>query len=92
VLDPFVLFLAVAAAWFVLRVLVRNWSARKLASGDLSVPGWAIANAGSWALMPLLTIPFIPDPDNRAILLLVAVVLFVFQSAILWYFQRAQRS
>jgi hypothetical protein len=86
-IDPFLLFLAVATAWFTLRVVVRGWSARKLASGELSVQGWALANAGSWALMPLLAIPF-THADNRWLLVLVAAALFIFQTAVLLLVQR----
>lgn len=87
-IDPFVLFLCVAAAWLVLRVVARGWSGRKLASGELSVQGWAIVNAASWALMPLVAIPFITYPDGRIVLVLIAVAMFIFQFAILIFFQR----
>ena len=81
-LDPLVLFLCVGAAWFVLRIMARRWSTQKLATGELSGTTWALINAGSWALLPLLAIPFMADPDGRALLVLLAIAMFFFQIAV----------
>ena len=86
--DPFILFLAVAAAWFVLRLTLRRWSGQKVRSGDLSIRAWAAIDAGSLALMPLVAIPFITDADSRGVLLLIAVAIFVFQFVMLVFVRR----
>jgi hypothetical protein len=88
VLDPFVLFLAVAAAWFVLRLTLRRWSGHKVTEGELSVRSWAAIEAGTWALLPILAIPFVPDTGTRPILLLIAAGMFACQFAMLLFAKR----
>ena len=87
-LDPNVLFFAVAAAWFVLRIVLRRWSARKVAAGEQSTQTWALINAGTWAMLPLLAWPFVPNPDTRPLLLLIAATMFVFQFAMFVWAKR----
>jgi hypothetical protein len=81
--DPFVLFLAVAAVWFVLRIVIRRWAEQRVASGDLSIRDLFVINASTWALLPLLAIPLVTFPGGRELLALLAVVGFAFQ-LVLW--------
>jgi hypothetical protein len=86
--DPFVLFLVVAAAWFVFRIVVRRWAERKVVSGELSTRDLFVLNAATWTLLPLLAIPFVTFPGGRELLLLVAGAGFVFQLVLWLLFQR----
>jgi hypothetical protein len=86
--DPFVLFLVVAAAWFVFRIVVRRWAERKVESGELSTRDLFVLNAATWTLLPLLAIPFVTFPGGRELLLLVAGAGFVFQLVLWLLFQR----
>ena len=89
--DPFILFLGVAAIWFVVRILVRRWAERKVQTGELSTRDLFILNAATWTLLPLLAIPFVTFPGGRELLFLLAAVGFGFQVVIWFVFQRLDR-
>ena len=87
-IDPFVLFIAVAAAWFVLRFTLRRWTSERVRTGAMSIRTWAAIEAGTWALLPLLAIPFMPDPNGRPLLVLLAAGMFACQFALLMFAKR----
>ena len=86
--DPFILFLGVAAVWFVFRIVVRRWAEGKVQSGELSTRDLFILNAATWTLLPLLAIPLVTFPGGRELLLVLAGVGFAFQLGIWLLFQR----
>ena len=74
------LFLIVVVLWIGFRFLFRRWLWRSVANGRVSMRTAVVLHSASFAVLPLLAIPFVPWA--WIILVLASVTLLVFSLAI----------
>ena len=87
-IDPFVFFIVLAVGWTLLRVALRRWAMPRLATGELSMPNWFVLQAGSFAVIPLLALPFASFPNSTPLLILLSAAMFLAYLGMLWVAQR----
>ena len=74
-----ILFVVIVVAWLALRVGTRVWLRRKLASGAISADGALFVHAATFAVIPLLALPWRHSPSEIALLVAMSAMLFLGQ-------------
>jgi hypothetical protein len=81
-LDGFAIFLTVVLLWVGFRFIFRRWLWRSAYGRNLSMRRALILNAASFAILPLLAIPWAGSTTGVVVLVIFAVAVFVFEIAI----------
>ena len=74
-----ILFVVIVIAWLALRVGTRVWLRRNLASGAISADGALFVHAATFAVIPLLALPWHHSPSEIALLVALSALLFLGQ-------------
>jgi hypothetical protein len=81
-LDGFATFLTVVLLWVGFRFLFRRWLWRSAYGRNMSMRRALILNAASFAILPVLAIPWAGSTTAIVVLLIFAVVVFAVEIAI----------
>jgi hypothetical protein len=77
-----VLFVGLAIAWFTMRVLAQRWVRSRLAAGTISMDAALFVSAATFAVLPLLVLPFRHSPSDIALFVALSAALFLGQLAL----------
>ena len=86
--DPFVFFFVLAVGWTLFRIALRRWALPRLATGELSMANWFVLQAGTFAVIPLLALPFASFPNSTPLLIVISAAMFMGYLGMLWVAQR----
>jgi hypothetical protein len=75
------LFIGLAFAWFAVRVATQRWVRRRLEAGTISKDAALFLHAGTFALLPLLALPFRHAASDIALFVALSAALFLGQLA-----------
>ena len=81
-LDSLALFLTLVLLWIGFRFLFRRWLWRSAYGRNMSMRRALLLNAASFAILPLLALPWAQTTTAVVALLVIAVVVFMFEIAI----------
>ncbi len=87
-IDPFVFFFVLAVGWTLFRIALRRWALPRLATGELSMANWFVLQAGTFAVIPLLALPFASFPNSTPLLILLSTAMFLGYLSMLWVARR----
>lgn len=79
-LDQIAIFLSLLLLWIGFRFLFRRWLWRSMANGRITMKSAVVLHAASFAIVPLLALPFVPWA--WMILLVASITLFAFSIAL----------
>jgi hypothetical protein len=74
-----VLFIGLAFAWFAMRLATQRWVRRRLEAGTISADAAIFVHAATYAVLPLLALPFRHSPSDIALFVAMSAVLFLGQ-------------
>ena len=77
-----VLFIGLAFVWLAMRVATQRWVRRRLAAGTISTDAALFVHAGTFAVLPLLALPFRHSPSDIALFVALSAALFLGQLAL----------
>ena len=77
-----VLFIGLAFAWFAMRLATQRWVRRRLEAGTISTDAALFIHAGTFAVLPLLALPFRNSPSDIALFVALSAGLFLGQLAL----------
>jgi hypothetical protein len=74
-----VLFIGLAFAWFAMRLVTQRWVRRRLETGAISMDAALFVHAATFAVLPLLALPFRHSPSDIALFVALSALLFLGQ-------------
>ncbi len=74
-----ILFIGLAFVWLVVRLVTQRWVRRRLEAGAISMDAALFIHAATFAVLPLLALPFRHSPSDIALFVALSALLFLGQ-------------
>ena len=82
------LFIALVVAWLALRFATRRWIGRHIANGTITMDRALQLHAATWALIPLIALPWASSMQGVGLLVALSIGMFVVQALAMRYAAR----